>query len=65
MTVHGRAVPIDVRSESQAGFRATLLEIYEPRYGSEWEAFLDSGPVYARIEAGRMFTVAVEPAALA
>ncbi len=24
--------------------------------GPEWEAFLDSGPVYARIEAERMFT---------
>jgi uncharacterized pyridoxamine 5'-phosphate oxidase family protein len=56
VTVHGRAVPVDVRSEADADFRRTLLEVYVPRYGSEWEKFLDSGPVYARIEAERMFT---------
>lgn len=56
VTVHGRAVPIDVRSVEQAGFRQALLDVYVPRYGPEWETFLDSGPVYARIEADRMFT---------
>src|SRR5919204_162570 len=56
VTVHGRAVPVDVRSRQHAGFRQTLLEIYVPRYGAEWESFLDSGSVYARIEADRMFT---------
>ncbi|HUC15552.1 MAG TPA: pyridoxamine 5'-phosphate oxidase family protein [Acidimicrobiales bacterium] len=56
VTVHGRAVPVDVRSADHAGFRQTLLDVYIPRYGPEWEAFLDSGPVYARIEAERMFT---------
>jgi uncharacterized pyridoxamine 5'-phosphate oxidase family protein len=56
ITVHGRAVPIDVQHEDHAGFRRTLLDIYVPRYGAEWEDFLDSGPVYARIEAERMFT---------
>lgn len=55
VTVHGRAVPVDVGSPEQTGFRAALLEVYVPRYGEEWEAFLDSGPVYARIEAERMF----------
>jgi hypothetical protein len=60
VTVHGRAVPIDARSEAQAGFRAALLEVYVPRYGAEWEEFLDSGPVYARIEADRMFTFAAQ-----
>jgi nitroimidazol reductase NimA-like FMN-containing flavoprotein (pyridoxamine 5'-phosphate oxidase superfamily) len=59
VTVHGRAVPIDVRSEERAGFRQALLEVYVPRYGSEWEAFLDSGPVYARIDAARMFALAI------
>jgi len=58
--VHGRAVPIDVRAADQAGFRATLLEIYVPRYGPDWEKFLDSGPVYARIDADRMFTFHME-----
>jgi nitroimidazol reductase NimA-like FMN-containing flavoprotein (pyridoxamine 5'-phosphate oxidase superfamily) len=57
VTVHGRAVPIDVGSEEHAGFRRTLLDIYVPRYGPDWEmTFLDSGPVYARIDADRMFT---------
>jgi len=30
-----------------------------PRYGPEWEEFLDSGPVFARIEPNRMFTFAM------
>ncbi len=56
VTVHGRAVPVDIRSEDSVGFRRTLLEVYVPRFGPEWEEFLDSGPTYARIEADRMFT---------
>jgi nitroimidazol reductase NimA-like FMN-containing flavoprotein (pyridoxamine 5'-phosphate oxidase superfamily) len=56
VTVHGRAVPIDVKATESAGFRKALLEIYVPRYGPEWEEFLDSGPVFARIDADRMFT---------
>jgi nitroimidazol reductase NimA-like FMN-containing flavoprotein (pyridoxamine 5'-phosphate oxidase superfamily) len=56
VTVHGRAEPVDVRASEHEGFRAVLLEVYVPRYGPEWEDFLDSGPVYARIEASRMFT---------
>jgi uncharacterized pyridoxamine 5'-phosphate oxidase family protein len=56
VTVHGRAVSVDIHSEAGAGFRQALLDIYVPRYGPEWETFLDSGPVYARIEASRMFT---------
>lgn len=55
VTVHGRAVPIDVRHPDQAGFGATLLEVYSPRCGAEWEAFLDGGPFYYRIDARRMF----------
>ena len=57
VTVHGRAVPVDIRSDEGAELRRTLLEIYVPRYGPQWETeFLDSGPVYARIDAERMFT---------
>jgi nitroimidazol reductase NimA-like FMN-containing flavoprotein (pyridoxamine 5'-phosphate oxidase superfamily) len=57
VTVHGRAVPVDIRAEEHAGFRQAVLDIYLPRYGADWEHdFLDSGPVYARIEAERMFT---------
>jgi nitroimidazol reductase NimA-like FMN-containing flavoprotein (pyridoxamine 5'-phosphate oxidase superfamily) len=55
VTVHGRAVPVDVQSDEGAGLRQTLLDIYVPRYGEEWVNFLDSGPVYSRIDADRMF----------
>jgi uncharacterized pyridoxamine 5'-phosphate oxidase family protein len=58
VTVHGRAEMVEVRG----GFRQTLLDIYVPRYGEEWEAFIDSGPVYARIAAERMFTFHMAPA---
>jgi nitroimidazol reductase NimA-like FMN-containing flavoprotein (pyridoxamine 5'-phosphate oxidase superfamily) len=58
VTVHGRAVPLDVRAPEHAGFRQALLDLYVPRYGPEWERFLDSGPVYARIDAARMFVFA-------
>jgi hypothetical protein len=56
VTVHGLAVPVDVKSDAGADLRRTLLEVYVPRYGSQWEEFLDSGPLYASIEAERMFT---------
>jgi Pyridoxamine 5'-phosphate oxidase len=59
ITVHGRAVPVDVNAEEGAGLRRTLLEVYVPRYGPDWENFLDSGPVYARIDATRMFAFAM------
>jgi hypothetical protein len=49
VTVHGRAVPVDV---SSGGFRQALLDVY----GADREDFIDSGPRYARIEADRMFT---------
>ena len=60
VTVHGRATPVDPKAAEHAEFRATLLEVYVPRYGAEWEDFLDSGPVYARIDAERMFTLAMD-----
>ena len=59
VTVHGHAAPVDLHADAQAGFRQALLEIYEPRYGPEWEEFLNSGPVYARIDADRMFALSV------
>lgn len=55
VTVHGRAVPLDMAAPSSAGFRETLLSIYQPRYGESWGAMLDTAS-YARIEAERMFT---------
>jgi len=52
VTVHGRAVEVDTRA---GPCRDALLEVYRPRYGEGWERFLDSGPVYARIDPERMF----------
>jgi uncharacterized pyridoxamine 5'-phosphate oxidase family protein len=60
VTVHGRAIPVDVK---EGEFRQTLLDIYVPRYGPEYEKFIDSGPVYARIDAERMFTFAFDDGA--
>jgi Pyridoxamine 5'-phosphate oxidase len=56
VTVHGTAERIDVGAAEHREFRETLLGIYVPRYGADWEKFLDAGPVYARIDATRMFT---------
>ena len=56
VTVHGQAVLVDVQSQAGAELRQTLLDVYVPRYGPRWEEFLDSGPLYARIVAERMFT---------
>ena len=50
-----RARPRGAGGRSPTNPRA-LLEVYVPRYGAEWEEFLDSGPVYMRIDADRMFT---------
>jgi nitroimidazol reductase NimA-like FMN-containing flavoprotein (pyridoxamine 5'-phosphate oxidase superfamily) len=57
VTVHGRAAMADVAAGE---LRRALLDVYVPRYGPEWEQFLDSGPVYARIDAERMFTFHME-----
>jgi nitroimidazol reductase NimA-like FMN-containing flavoprotein (pyridoxamine 5'-phosphate oxidase superfamily) len=61
ITVHGRAVPIDIDDDENAGFRQTLLDVYVPRYGPQWEDFLNSGSRYARIAAERMFTFSMPP----
>lgn len=54
VTVHGEATPVDLTEPSAAGLRATLLDLYVPRYGPEWERYLDAN-VCARIDARRMF----------
>jgi nitroimidazol reductase NimA-like FMN-containing flavoprotein (pyridoxamine 5'-phosphate oxidase superfamily) len=61
VTVHGRAVAVDVGAPEGAELRRTLLDVYTPRYGDEWETFIDPGPgeqapVYFRIDADRMFS---------
>lgn len=61
VTVHGRAAAVAVQGAGATALRQTLLEVYVPRYGAEWEQFLDSGPVYARIDADRMFTFHLPP----
>jgi nitroimidazol reductase NimA-like FMN-containing flavoprotein (pyridoxamine 5'-phosphate oxidase superfamily) len=60
-TVHGTATEIDLKAPEHAAFRRALLDVYVPRYGAGWEQFIDSGPVYARIDANRMFTFAMPP----
>jgi uncharacterized pyridoxamine 5'-phosphate oxidase family protein len=63
VTIHGRAVKVDVHDESCAGLRQAILDIYVPRYGPEWQKnILDGGAFYARIEAERMFTFHMDPA---
>jgi uncharacterized pyridoxamine 5'-phosphate oxidase family protein len=62
VTVHGRATPIDIKAPEGADLRQALLDIYVPRYGPEWETeFLDTGPAYARIDATKMYTFAMDP----
>jgi hypothetical protein len=56
VTVHGRAVQIDLDGADQRGFRETVLEVYLPRFGDAFLTFLEAGVVYWRVEADRMFT---------
>jgi hypothetical protein len=61
ISVHGRAVLVDVGAPENREFRQTVLDIYLPRYGPEWEKnIMDAGASYARIEAEKMFTFAME-----
>lgn len=64
VTVHGVAVAIDLQAPESRDFRRTLLDIYTPRYGEEWEEFADDDSVYARIDARRMFTFHMDEARL-
>ena len=52
VTVHGRAIPVDVLSEENA----ELQEAYRGVYGADWGDLAQQGAKYARIEADRMFT---------
>jgi hypothetical protein len=56
ITVHGRAVAVDVNAPEGAELRQALLDIYVPRYGESWADMLESGAVYWRLEPDRMFT---------
>jgi nitroimidazol reductase NimA-like FMN-containing flavoprotein (pyridoxamine 5'-phosphate oxidase superfamily) len=59
VSVHGRATEVDFSRGSE--FREVLLEVYVPRYGEQWERFIDSGVAYARIDADRMLTYFMPP----
>ena len=59
VTVHGRAVELDLRAEAQAGLRQCLLDVYLPRM-PDYETFVDSGPLYMRIDADKMFSFRLE-----
>jgi nitroimidazol reductase NimA-like FMN-containing flavoprotein (pyridoxamine 5'-phosphate oxidase superfamily) len=61
VTVHGEAEPVDPKAPEHAAFRQTVLDIYVPRYGAQWEQFIDSGPVFARINATKVFTYSAPP----
>lgn len=54
VTVHGNAEPVEFASERGVQFKQTLLGIYVPRYGSDWQSFME-GSRYMRIAARRMF----------
>jgi nitroimidazol reductase NimA-like FMN-containing flavoprotein (pyridoxamine 5'-phosphate oxidase superfamily) len=56
VTVHGRVTTVDVQAPEGADLRRALLDIYVPRYGPEWKQFMDGGPLFARIDAERMYT---------
>src|SRR6187200_1229413 len=44
VSVHGRAVLVDVSAPENQEFRQTVLDIYVPRYGPEWERdIMDAG----------------------
>jgi len=56
VTVHGRASILEMSSVENSGLRKTILDIYTPKYGAEWEKFFDSN-VYVRIDSLRMFAL--------
>lgn len=56
VTVHGRAVAVDLDADEHRGFRDTLMEVYLPRYGDAYLELLASGVLCWRIDADRMFT---------
>lgn len=55
VSVHGRAVILDLNVPEQADFRRMLLDYYLPRW-PEWEQIIEKGACYARIDATRVYT---------
>jgi hypothetical protein len=54
--VNGSAHLIDLAAPQHRGFRNTLLATYVPRFGAEWEQWVEANAVYARIEPARLYT---------
>jgi nitroimidazol reductase NimA-like FMN-containing flavoprotein (pyridoxamine 5'-phosphate oxidase superfamily) len=54
--VHGSAHPIDLTASEHASFRQYLLDMYRPRYGSDWEQWVESDAEDARIDPDRMYS---------
>jgi hypothetical protein len=63
ITTHGRAYEIDAHGHDEGGLYEVVAGYYEPRYGDA--AAIVDGAAYARIEADRMFTFHLDPAAVA
>lgn len=59
VTVHGQATLLDMQAGENADLRQILLDLYTPRYGPDWEDFLDAN-VRVRIDPDRMFTFHME-----
>ncbi|MGO9582444.1 MAG: hypothetical protein ACLP36_06510 [Acidimicrobiales bacterium] len=57
--MHGQAALLDMRAGENEELRKILLDLYTPRYGPDWESFLDAN-VRVRIDPDRMFTFHVE-----
>ncbi len=55
VTVRGEASMLDMRADENSDLREQVLNIYTPKYGPEWEVFLDAN-AYVRINANRMLT---------
>jgi len=53
------ATELDMKTADNADLRRTVLDIYTPTYGPEWESFFDAN-CYVRIEPERMFTFHLE-----
>jgi hypothetical protein len=46
---------LDMGESENAELRQVLLDLYTPRHGADWEAFLDAN-ARVRIDAEKMFT---------
>jgi hypothetical protein len=58
VTVHGRAVRIDVSPQGGPGIHRVLIDTYNPRYGPEWtDGVLTPDSIYFRIEPERMYAL--------